>query len=431
MRKMLVAAALASIATAASAQVAFVGGRVVTNTGAPIENGVVVISNGQISAVGPAGTVVPAGYKVIDAKGKWVTPGIFPAISQFGLADVSGVRNSNDLRAPTAPVTAALASAVTFNPAEVSIPVARVEGVTSAVVAPDPGRGIFAGQGMIISLAEGMKQPLRPVAFQYVAYGEQGGAIAGGSRPAAWAELTHGLEEAMRMQRGKTPERNQSRDPRLTPEDIEVLTLVLNSAQPLLVNVDRASDIRQVLKLKSMYPGVQLVLVSATEGWLVADEIARAKVPVITLGMDNLPQTFQSAGATMSNVGRLVAAGVKVALGTPDLGGSFQPRLLPQYAGNMVAQARLPGAVGLNWDQAFATISRNAAEIFNLQNGVLKKGAPADVVLWSGDPLELSTHAEAVLIGGNEQPMESRQTRLARRYLPGRDRSRLPEEYNH
>ncbi len=430
MKKLILAAALAGIATLAQAQVAFVGGKVVTNNGAPIENGVVVVNNGVITAVGPAGTAVPAGYQVVDAKGKWVTPGLFPGISQFGLADVSGVRNSNDLRAPTAPVMAALSAESSYNPAEVTIPVARIEGLTSAVVALDSGRGIFGGQGMIISLADGARQPLRPRAFQYVEYGEQGGALAGGSRPAAWAELTHGLEEAKRLQKGKATEHNQSRDPRLTPEDIEVLTLILNSAQPLMVRVDRASDIRQVLKLKTMYPGIRLILVSADEGWMVADEIARAGVPVVTHGMDNLPRSFQSAGATMSNVGRLVAAGVKVALGTPDLGGSFQPRLLPQYAGNMVAQARVPGAVGLTWDQAFATISRNAAEIFNLSNGVLKTGAPADVVLWSGDPLELTTHAEAVLIGGRAQPMESRQTKLARRYLPGRDRSQLPEEYS-
>ena len=431
MRKLLLLAALAGVSVAAQAQVAIVGGRVITNNGAPIENGVVITTaNGQVASIGPAGTPVPAGMRVIDATGKWVTPGIVVGISQLGMADVSGVRESNDLRAATAPESAALEANVTFNPDEVTIPVTRIEGVTSAVVAPDPGRTIFAGQGMLISLAQGQTQPIRPRAFQYVQYGEQGASIAGGSRPAAWAELTHALEEAKRILSGKPPERDQTRDPRITPEDAEALTLVLRSAQPLLVNVDRASDIRQVLKLKTMYPGIRLVLVSANEGWMVADEIARAGVPVITLGMTNLPTSFQSAGATMSNVGRMVAAGVKVALGTPDLDGSFQPRLLPQYAGNMVAQARLPGGVGLTWDQAFATISRAPAEIFGMQSGVLRSDAPADIVIWSGDPLELTTHAEHVLIAGAEQPMESRQTKLARRYLPGRDRTQLPEEYS-
>ena len=70
------------------------------------------------------------------------------------------------------------------------------------------------------------------------------------------------------------------------------------------------------------------------------------------------------------------------------------------------------------------------AEIFGMSNGVLRSDAPADIVVWSGDPLELTTHAEHVLIAGVEQPMESRQTKLARRYLPGRDRTQLPEEYS-
>jgi imidazolonepropionase-like amidohydrolase len=179
-----------------------------------------------------------------------------------------------------------------------------------------------------------------------------------------------------------------------------------------------------------MYPGIRLVLVSANEGWLVADEIARAGVPVITLGMVNRPDNFEYLGATMSNVGRLVASGVKVALGTPDLDASFQPRNLPHYAGNLVAQARLPGGVGLTWDQAFASITRAPAEIFGLpRHGVLGQGAPADVVVWSGDPLELASAPEQLFIRGVPQSMESRQTKLARRYLPGQDRTQLPDSY--
>jgi imidazolonepropionase-like amidohydrolase len=263
-----------------------------------------------------------------------------------------------------------------------------------------------------------------------VVYGEEGARLGGGSRPAAWAELTNALEEARRVQQGKAGGHDQTRDLRLSPEDAEVLTLVLRSAQPLLVRADRASDIRQLLKLPQMYPGLRLVLVSANEGWMLADEIARAKVPVITLGMQNRPEAFEYLGATMSNVGRLVAAGVTVALGTPDLDASFQPRNLPHYAGNLVAQGKLAGGVGLSWEQAFATVTTAPAAIFGMQQGVLKPGAPADVVIWSGDPLELSTQVEGVYIRGVPQNLESRQTKLARRYLPGRDRTQLPEGYS-
>ncbi len=431
MKKILFALMLAAtLPAAAQDAIAIVGGKVVTNAGAPIEGGVVLMNDGIVMAVGPAGTAVPANYRIVDAAGKWVTPGIVAGLSQIGTAEVNSEDSANDNVARQSPASAALMLEGAFNPNETSIAINRAEGVTTAIVGSAPGRTLFAGQGYVVSLAEGRTQPLRPRAFQYVAYGERGAQLAGGSRPSAWIEITNALEEARRVQQGKAGDRDQTRDLRLTREDAEALTLVLRSAQPLLVRVDRASDIRQVLKLPSMYPGLQLVLVSASEGWMVADEIARAGVPVITLGMNNRPERFEVLGATMSNVGRMVAAGVKVALGVPDLDASFQPRNLPHYAGNMVAQGRLPGGAGLTWDQAFAAISRTPAEIFGLSDhGILRRGAQADIVIWSGDPLELSSHPEQLYINGTSQSLESRQTQLARRYMPGRDRTNLPEGY--
>lgn len=432
MKRLLLLSAALFVSTGAVAQerIAITGGKVITNTGAPIEGGTVLLNDGVVVGV-QAGSAVPAGYRQVDATGKWVTPGIIAGISQTGTAEVAGDESANDQSARNAAGSAALMLDVALNPSETSIPVSRQEGVTAAVVGPAPGRTLFAGQGFVMSLADGQKVPLRPRAFQYVTYGERGAALAGGSRPSAWNELVNALEEAKRVQNGLAfPMRDQHMDLRVTRDDAEALTLVLRGAQPLLVRVDRASDIRQVLKLPTMYPGLRLVLVSANEGWMVADELARAGVPVITLGMQNRPETFEALGSTMSNVGRLVAAGVKVALGVPDLDASFQPRNLPHYAGNLVAQGRLPGGSGVTWDQAFASISRAPAEIFGLAGqGVLRQGARGDVVVWSGDPLELSTQAEQVFIGGVPQNLESRQTKLARRYLPGRDRSDLPEAY--
>jgi len=421
----------AALPALAQDRVAIVGGKVVTNAGAILEGGTVLLSDGVVVRVEPGSAAVPAGYRSVDARGKWVTPGIIAGISQIGVSEVNAVNEANDTEADRSPASAALMLDGAFNPSETSIPINRAEGVTAAIVAPSPGRTLYAGQGAIISLAAGATEPVRARAFQYVAYGEAGAQLAGGSRPAAWIELTNALEEAKRVQNNLAfPMRDQHRDLRVTREDAEALTLVLRGAQPLLVRVDRASDIRQVLKLPAMYPGLRLVLVSANEGWMVASEIARAQVPVITLGMDNLPGSFEALGSTMSNVGRLVAAGVTVALGTPDLDASFQPRLLPHYAGNMVAQARLPGAVGLSWEQAFAAITLAPAKIFGLgSQGSLKPGAAGDVVVWSGDPLELSTHPEHVFIRGVEQSLESRQTKLARRYLPGQPASDLPVEY--
>ena len=315
MRKIIVALLMAaSVPALAQERIAITGGRIITNNGAPIEGGTVLLNDGVVIGVSP-GVSVPAGFTQVDATGKWVTPGVIAGISQIGTAEIGGNASSNDQSARRSPGTAALDLDVALNPAETSIPVNRQEGVTTAIVGPAPGRTLFAGQGFVLSLGEGVTAPLRSRAFQYVAYGERGSELAGGSRPAAWNELTNALEEAQRSVRGRKGERDLSQDPRLTPEDAEALTLVLRGAQPLLVRVDRASDIRQILKLPTMYPGLRLVLVSANEGWLVANEIARAGVPVITLGMQNRPENFEYLGATMSNVGRMVATGVKVALG--------------------------------------------------------------------------------------------------------------------
>ncbi len=410
---------LLAIPAAAQEAVAIVGGRVITNAGAPIEGGTVLMAGGRVTAVTRAPP--PPGHRIVDATAKWVTPGIFPAMTQLGLVEVNAVEPANDTEAGRAPASAALDAAVAFNPTDSAIPIARLEGVTAAASAPTASRTLFVGQGMVVSLAEGVTRPLKPRAFQYVVLGERGAATAGGSRSAAWVELVNALEEASRVRSGLLPIlRDQHRDLRVTREDAEALVPVVTGEVPLFVRVDRASDIRQVLTLKARYPAIRLVVVSGREAWLVARELAAAGVGVVTTGMDNLPDDFEALAATMENVGHLVAAGVTVGLGTPNLDPSFQPRLLPQYAGNLVAEGRLPGRVGLSWEQAFATITSGPAALLGLADmGRIAPGARADVVVWDGDPLELASAPTTIFIGGVEQPMESRQTELARRYRPG------------
>ncbi|MGL6043230.1 MAG: amidohydrolase, partial [Sandaracinobacteroides sp.] len=203
MRRIL-AALLAAVSVPAAGQeaIAITGGKVITNAGAPIEGGTVLMNDGVVIAV-EAGGVVPAGYRQVDATGKWVTPGIIAGISQLGTAEVHGDESANDQSAKDSPATAALMLEAAYNPSETAIPVTRHAGVTTAVVAPNAGRTLFAGQGYLLSLADGTKEPFRPRAFQYVAYGEQGARLAGGSRPAAWAELTNAREEARRVQQGR------------------------------------------------------------------------------------------------------------------------------------------------------------------------------------------------------------------------------------
>ncbi|AXB77904.1 amidohydrolase family protein [Novosphingobium sp. P6W] len=393
---------------------------------APVEHGTVVVRGGKVVAAG-AGVAVPAGILTVDGTGKWVTPGLFSAVTDLGLVDVDGVDDSNDMSAAKSPFNAALDVAPALNPSSEHIAVSREGGVTRASVAAFNGGSIFAGQGAVIDLGADAAMVMRPRAFQYVELGEAGARLAGGSRVAAHTALRNALREA-REAAALVPGAQRQGDVLLTRVDAAALAKVIDGSQPLYVGVDRAADIRSVLALKAEFPKLDLVLVGATEGWLVGAEIAAARVPVITMPMRDLPAAFETLAATMSNVGRMKKAGVKVAIGM--FAGMDQPRYAPQQAGNLVALTKIPGATGLTWGEAFAAISSVPAEIsgFGGKLGVLAPGAAGDVVLWDGDPLELSSAPVEVWIDGVKQPLASHQSRLRTRYND-LDETYLPKAY--
>ncbi len=164
----------------------------------------------------------------------------------------------------------------------------------------------------------------------------------------------------------------------------------------------------------------------------MADEIARAGVPVIVSPLNDLPSSFERLAATQSNVGRMARAGVRVSIGMINDDDTRYQFLERQYAGNLVGLSRLPGNAGLRWGEALAMITSGPAQAIGMggEIGSLAPGRRADVVIWSGDPLEGSSAAEQVYIDGVQQPLDSRQTKLLQRYrhLPRRD---LPEAYRH
>ena len=174
-----------------------------------------------------------------------------------------------------------------------------------------------------------------------------------------------------------------------------------------------------------------MVFVGATEGWRVAPQLAQAGVPVIASALNDLPATFEMLGATQSNIGRMKDAGVKVAIGMINDRDSHQLRYTTQYAGNLVSLEKLPNATGLSWDEAFAAISSVPADIMGVGDryGSLKSGKAADVVVWDGDPLELSSTPTAVIIDGVEQPLGNRQQRLRDRYARPTEGD-LPKAYD-
>jgi imidazolonepropionase-like amidohydrolase len=456
MSRLLLAAGVALAASAAPlAAQDFAITDVTLGTGdgsAPIEHATVVVRGGKVVAAG-SGVTAPAGVQTIDGSGRWVTPGLFATVTNIGLWDVEAVRDSNDLEARQTPFSAALDVAPAVNPASQQVAVSRAGGITRAAIAPEAATSIFAGQGAMIDLADGAQPVMRPRAFQYVELGENGGQLAGGSRVAAQTLLRNALREArdygdrsgiagggprgaktdngddipVDPRLSNNPSERQS-DVLLTRFDAAALVPVVTGAQPLYVHVERAADIRSVLALPREFPRLKLVIVGASEGWLVANDLAAARVPVIANGLTDLPASFEQLAATQSNIGRMAAAGVQVAINSNSMN---QPRYAPQFAGNLVALTRLPRATGLDWGHALAAITSVPAAIsgYGGRLGVLAPGAQADVVLWDGDPLEASSAPLKVFIDGVEQPLDNHQTRLLERYRD-LDQSQLPKAYD-
>jgi hypothetical protein len=327
--------------------------------------------------------------------------------------------------------------------------------VTRAIVSPATGHSIFAGQGAVIDLGGDMQPITRSRVFQFIELGEDGAGEAGGSRASAHVLLRNALREARDLRLPITgrnlprpgpgapppgearddpyllPGTSRSDDVLLTRFDAAALVPVLQGRQLLLVHVERASDILQVLALKREFPALRIGIVGATEGWRVAEQIAAAHVPVIANALVDLPGSFEQLAATQSNVGRMRAAGVTVAIGMLGDNEGHQVRLSTQYAGNLVALTRIPGATGLSWGQAFAAISSLPAEAVGMGDeiGSLRAGRRADVVVWDGDPLELSTGVDAVWIDGVRQSLENRQTLLRDRYRNSPEGA-LPHAYD-
>lgn len=433
--KTLLAGAVAAFALTGPAlaqDVAITGGQVLTGTSV-IENGTVVIRNGKVVSVGTG--AAPAGLRVIDARGKIVTPGFVAVDSGLGGSEVGSVRGSNDLSNNANTLTAAFDLSYGLDPWSFTLPTARLGGVTRAVVTPQhagsggghshddsdfagaghggfQSPGLFAGQAAVIKLG-GADILVKPRVAMVAPFGEAGKGVAGGARGAEFVLFKETMAETRLYARNKAAyDRAALRDLSLSRADLEALIPVANGSMPLIVTVNRASDIQQVLRL-AREEGVKVILDGAAEGWLVANEIAAANVPVLLHPLTNLPGNFESRAARMQNAAALNAAGVVIAIKGNE-GSTHRARDIRYNAGNAVSH-------GLPFAAAIQAITVNPARIFGFdgQFGELKAGAAGDVVVWSGDPLEPLSQPSAVLIDGVEQPLQARNLLLRDRYRTG------------
>jgi imidazolonepropionase-like amidohydrolase len=386
------------------AAAAIVGATVYTGEGEPLDGATVLIDGERIAAVGQD-VAVPPGARRIEAEGRVVTPGLIDVASRLGLTEVRLEATSVEATAAPEPegVYARLRSWDTYNPDSIAIPVARQGGLTSVVIIPTGG--LISGQSAWVDLAR--PDPVRraPVAVH-------ASLTAGGDRPGSRARKIMGLRDVLadarlyRANRGPYIGR-RLRELSVSQEDLDVLVRVLDRDVPLVISVDRAADIRTALAL-AREQRIRVVLLGASEGWKLADEIAEAGVPALVDPTHNLPASFDSLASRGDNAARLHRAGVEVAF-TMRGAVHLAPRLR-FAAGHAVAR-------GVPREVALAAVTRVPAEIFGMERtGALRRGDLANVVVWNGDPFEVTTWPTRMFVRGEEIDLTARQDLLTERY---------------
>lgn len=371
-----------------------------------LTNADVLIRGGRIDAIG-INLTAPSSATTIDAQGRALTPGLFGGLSAIGVEEISLEPTTADstllLNAPPFEIQWRPEFDVTlaYNPRSVLVPVARIEGLTWTVLTPGSAGSFLAGQGAAITLDGRYDAVLSGSRALFISLGGQMNALSAGSRAGQWMLL----EQAVREARTRTSDDEKAL---LHPLGREALAKYLSGGR-VIFQVSRAADIRRAVAFAKSH-GMKPVIAGGEEAWVVAEELARDNVPVMLDSLANLPSNFDSIGSRLDNAALLHRAGVRITF--TQFGESHNARKIRQLAGNAVAH-------GLPKDAALAALTAHPAEIFGLgaDRGHIARGQIADIVLWSGDPLEVTTLAEQVWIAGRAVEMRSRQSELRDRYL--------------
>jgi len=374
-----------------------------------LENTDVMISGGKVQEIGKDLPVPQDDVFVFNADGKPLTPGFFAGITRIGITEVSAVEESTDSALDLHEMRPEFDVVPAYNPNSSLVPVTRIEGYSFTLLGADSKGSLFGGQGQLVALDGGYQSFMgNPVLFINV--GRDASSLSGGSRAAQWMLLNQAMQEA-----DSPPASTESA--LLTRAGRGTLTEYVVGGK-VVINVDRASDILATLRFAQTY-GLDLVISGGTEAWMVAEQLAAAGIPVLLDPLYNLPGNFDALGARLDNAALLQAAGVDVIISGA---GSHNARKQRQMAGNAVSYG-LPHEAGL------AALTSTPARVFGVedQQGSIKEDMSANVVLWSGDPLEVTSAAEVVVINGKLIPMESRQTKLRDRYLP--ENPAMPRAY--
>lgn len=400
----LVAAGLLASGTVSAESLAIINATLHTSSDQGVLEGAsIVMNDGKITAINPSDFKVD---KVIDAQGQIVTPGFIASVNQLGLVEVGAVAGSRDAGEDKAGID--FDASLAFNPRSSLIAYVRKGGITRDLITPYGGDSIFAGLASVVDLSGSFESVNKKQAALVVHLGER----SKGSRAFTLQTLINKLDE----HQTKASKEAKKDDAKPSAEDT-IMAKVLKGDMPLLISVSRSADIVELIKVKQQF-GVNIVLNGAQDAVVVKDRIAKAGIPVIISAMDNLPGSFDSLHASLNNAGILEKAGVKVLL---TVGGDASHNVyqLRYDAGNAVSY-------GMSQQGALKAMTSNVADVFGINAGSLEVGKAADVVMWSNDPFELSSHVNKMFINGVEVSTESRQDKLRERYTT---ESNMPRAY--
>lgn len=397
-------------APAAEAACTVIGPSTVHTPDGALDGAYLILQGDHISAVMQGNPRIGGCDRIEVAPGSALTPGLIATETQLGVTEVGLEKATRDDQWDHDPVRAAFRVIDAHNPRTSLSPVARLGGITTAIVVPTGG--FVSGQAGAVDLTGGSQS--RAIVATSVSVEVHLGAL--GSKGAGLARLRELLTAARYVAPNGYIRAGQAlRD--TDPLDLAALKPVLRRSIPLSVHVDRASDIEAVVRLADEL-AVRLIVVGGAEAWLVADQLAASNVPVVLDPLIYGPGSFGAIHAREDNAALLHAAGVPVILSAFS---SHNARTTRVVAGNAVRG-------GLDHAAALAAITRHPAEAFGLDGrGVIQVGAVANVALWSGDPLEIGSALTGLWIQGESMPLRSRQTALEERYrtLPA---ARLPGE---
>ena len=368
----------------------------------------IIIKDGIVLRIG-AELTAPDNATIIEGDKLYVTPGFFAPFSHVGLVDVSLEKSTNDVRSGEAVTSASESAADSFNPKAAAIANTRIEGITRIGAVPSATHHIISGTGLVANTSGRFNSIENEAAFIFIRLGEDGASIAGGSRAAALAQLRAALNDGLSY-----PARFNEADngDTLSRFDAAAMVSAVRGQIPIMIEADRASDLLRIAKIKKDYSRLNIIIVGAAEAWMVSDQVKAAGLKLLIDPHDNLPDNFEKLGARADHAALLADANIPFSFMTRTANLSHNIRVLPQHAGNAVAE-------GLAWEDAISAMTTVPLSWFGLQrSGQIRSGAAANLVVWDGDPLEVTSSPTHIYIDGEKQSLESRQTALRDRYNP-------------